>query len=922
MFKNFTKNIYIIAVLVIIASVFIPSTISAETRITANDVKDEWIWEKSGSPYILLESIYIPDNYKLTIKEGVEIISDSNIDEDGPHTLSIDGELRVLGTVNEPVIFKNLDSIFLITSESNIKNSIFEATGLVFEKSTTTIDSIRIEKATEAVSAKGSRLNISNSTIAHNTNGISSFYSGQIYQVNQGGFGMGGIGNATLDINSNDIRTVDTLQNIIKINNSNIYDNKNYGILNQTDNTINAKHNWWGNKNGPNTDGEKDKSQYGDTVMGYVDVEPWRLNGPDVLKCCSNILFIPGIQASRLYKDTGSLLGTTTNMLWEPNRNNDIELLKMDTKGISFDKSIYVKDIISSAYSVKPIYRDMIKFLDNMVIENTINSWKSLPYDWRNNVVDIVDENLINNIYAIASTSKTGKVSIISHSNGGLLTKSIMKALEKKNRSEIIDNIIFIAVPELGTTQAILGMLHGYEQSILKGVFLSDSMSRKFSQNVPGAYGLLPSKAFFDGNQKTMITDSYSSESKKNISNYESMKNFLLKNSFSKNSSEDINIPLNLNSYLLRISESLHNSIDNWKPASTTKVSSIFGWGNKTVEGIQYQIDPHCTLKNNKCPLEFIPNYTDDGDGTVLTYSNSNNSDTSLYFNLKKLRDEKKIKVTHSDILESVDLTSKIKELITNTKSDDNTYDRYFSNTKPVDDTKYLNMIVHSPVYIDAYDTEGNHTGHISSPDQNGIDKFESQIPDSFYGEFGRVKLLIVPYNEEKYKIVLNGYDTGAFSIDANISQSGITIASTTFSDMPATSFTSVELIIATSTESFASSTKMNIDIDGDGNTDFINHTDTYLNASSSKIVADLPTYIASIKKIIFNLNLPQSEVTKTLNRINRLEEKMKKNGYKALNIIIRMNMRIKNDEIDEKEQKDILLKINKMIEDLERENK
>ena len=401
----------------------------------------------------------------------------------------------------------------------------------------------------------------------------------------------GGIGNAMVGIE------MDYDQNIITIHDSSIINNNYYGIINQTQNPIDATNNWWGRKEGPNLS----------ETLGFVNTEPWKekdLNIIDVPVCCSNVLFIPGFEASRLYKNETGLLGTTTNTLWEPNRNDDIRKLYMDSKGKSIDQTIYTKDVLEGATGIGYIYKSFITEMNSLVSNNSINEWKSLPYDWRNGVYDMVDNQVLESIYQLASTSKTGKITMIAHSNGGLFAKAIIKKLEEKGISSLVDNLIFITVPELGTSESILSMLNGYDQSILSGLVLSKNNARTFSQNLPGAYGLLPSRKFFEKNPLTVISDLFTSNSL--ISSFQGMKNFLLNNSFSKASSTDTNIPLLLNSYLLSLSDSFHVNIDSWKPATSTKTLSIFGWGMPTSQSITYKPDTHCNKsKNLACGVEY-----------------------------------------------------------------------------------------------------------------------------------------------------------------------------------------------------------------------------------------------------------------------------------------------------------------------------
>ena len=785
-----------------------PYAVQAETRIGSNDIKKDWVWDVSGSPYVLEDQLYLPKDHTLTVDAGVEIYSIERSDGEDPNTLTIEGVLNVNGTREKPVRFKNLGSLYFASSQSSISGSIFEETSLDFFSSTSTIKDSVIDGVFNAVTARGSSLDISGTVMSDVSYGISSYYIGPIFQARGNVVDVGGFGNAFEDISD---MVLEPKQNRIRVQNSSFIDNHIYSIINQAVNPIDASNNWWGSNEDPI-----------EKVRGPVSVTPWLDEDPNPPSCCSNVLFLPGIQASRLYKGS--------NMLWEPNRNEDVKKLFMDPLGKSIDSDITTRDIIGSAFGVKDIYASFIESMDELVARGSINEWKSIPYDWRKGAYDVVDSKMLDGVYALASTSRTGKVTIIAHSNGGLVAKALMKNLEDVGRGAIIDKSIFVAVPELGTPQAILSMLHGDNQSIAGGLVLSKETSRNFSQNLPGAYGLLPSEAFFRNNSLTVISDFFSRKNGVSISSYASMKDFLTKNFFSKASSTDIDTPLLLNSGLFGLAGKFHLFSDVWKPASTIKTLSIFGWGLPTSKSISYEKDVHCKQNDRFCPVTFSRAVTSSGDGTVLTASRSGLADETVFLNLKKIKDETGNGADHADILELPQLQNFLVDNITDAGSGD--YKKYFSTTEPIDNDKWLYIKVHSPVDIHVYDENGNHTGLLENPaDGVNSEDYENQIPSSVYDGWGRVKQVILPYNQE-YKIFLDGTDTGTFTIETEVMQSDKVIASATFSEMPVTASMNADFVVATSTSSFASSTVMYIDVDGDGVSETLHNSDQVLKAN------------------------------------------------------------------------------------------
>ncbi|NDE67983.1 hypothetical protein EB052_00085, partial [bacterium] len=120
-------------------------------------------------------------------------------------------------------------------------------------------------------------------------------------------WGTGGIGNALTDVSESNVVIRDT----------SFVGNKEYDILNMTKEMIDARNNAWENDL-PKIYGPVDTS-------GTTTATTTTTIGASSSRCCSNVLFLPGIQASRLYVDEGKIGQSkqSENRLWEPNRNDD-----------------------------------------------------------------------------------------------------------------------------------------------------------------------------------------------------------------------------------------------------------------------------------------------------------------------------------------------------------------------------------------------------------------------------------------------------------------------------------------------------------------------------------------------------------------------------------------------------------------------
>jgi hypothetical protein len=116
--------------------------------------------------------------------------------------------------------------------------------------------------------------------------------------------------------------------------------------------------------------------------------------------CVSNVLFLPGIEGSRLYY-RGAL--GIEHQVWEPDLRTDIPYLEMGTDGTS-KYQLYTKDIIDTVQAHNPLvstianifgnnletYGGFGRFMDSLVASSTLKEWRAYPYDWRYDVRDIV----------------------------------------------------------------------------------------------------------------------------------------------------------------------------------------------------------------------------------------------------------------------------------------------------------------------------------------------------------------------------------------------------------------------------------------------------------------------------------------------------------------------------------------------------
>ncbi len=429
---------------------------------------------------------------------------------------------------------------------------------------------------------------------------------------------------------------------------------------------VDAKENWWGSVIGP-----------GATVNGDVLFTPWSAK-PNIKKdhiCCSNVLFLPGLMGSRLYRG-----GVFENQLWEPNRNADVKKLFLNEKGESVDPTIYTRDIIGQTNIVggvggveQNIYLDFIKTLQTLVQNKKIHRFVSSPYDWRyapdtiledgiiqgsKNVKTSID--LIDVVKKLAFDSKTKKISIITHSNGGLVAKQLLIELKRLKLEHMVDKVIFVAMPEFGTPQAITSLLFGHDQSIAHGLILKSSIAKELGRNMPTAYTLLPSEKYLQHAHNSL---NFAGNA---ISNTHALHQQLQK--FSQTNRE-----------LLSRAQSLHQTLDNWIPPSNMEVFQILGTGIPTVSGL-------LSLESKKDTQKFLPEYTTSGDGIVQT-NHGRTGNVTIF-------DMQNTKYKHVNIMNAPVVMIKIKDILQSSENTDASI-----STPDASISSSYKMVTFSPIF-------------------------------------------------------------------------------------------------------------------------------------------------------------------------------------------------------------------------------
>ena len=576
-------------------------------------------------------------------------------------------------------------------------------------------------------------------------------------------------------------------------------------------------------------------------------------------ECNSNVLFLPGIEASRLYiPDSSALDGN--DRLWEPTSDADGRALFMDEYGISVRNDIYTKDVLDEAYGTFNIYKSFLADLEAWKsTDHIIADYSAVPYDWRLTLDEILEYGnqtpdghihysgdlratstpyLMQELTRLATTSRTGKVTIIAHSNGGLVAKALLKRLQDTDDPllEKIDVVIMVAVPQMGTPVAIGALLHGYDQGIPKDWLdfaLSKEVAREFAYNDPMAHHLLPSAAYFNSDGATVRTppitfeDGTATQAFINtyghvIDNDVELKDFLLGvEGRPLPASDELNKPTVLRSNLLAYGEGVHESLDAWVPPAGVTVHQIAGWGEDTAASIVYSSDRKCRVISGFRCMEYTdtlrhkPDMVVDGDGTVvvpsaLAMSTSTDQVKRWWvdldrYNFNNVVESGVLGREHASILEVPQLRVFINQIITANSMA--SLPTYISTTIPSnEENPRLRFFLHSPLALSATDALGNE-----------ISAATSTIPGARYKRFGEVQYISVPASATP-TLHLEGFAAGSFTLEVQEVMGDTVTATTTFLGIPNATTTTASMNFGDGTIENAS--PLIVDIDADGTTD------------------------------------------------------------------------------------------------------
>lgn len=693
-------------------------------------------------------------------------------------------------------------------------------------------------------------------------------------------------------------------QNSVTLSGSSFRDASEYGVYKVplfnlgSDNTgsLNLNDNWWGDVTGP-YHSLINQSGAGSEIGGNsnVVISSWLLANPlpdpviepQYAECCSSVLFLPGFE--------GSILKSGDNTLWPPTLfdvTGDLEKLSFNN-GSPTVPGVQVEGILDEfvvGTHRTPIYKEFSEFMDGLTAidistgTSTINEWLPFGYDWRFgpeypvlNPIQTTDGevSLIEKVEALAERSQTGKVIIVAHSMGGLVGKALIKQLTDSSKAELIDSFVMVGTPQLGTPQALAGLLHGEGSDISTNIFgytysfVNKGQARELGKGIPGSYVLLPSQKYFSEVSDPVLSFAPTAPNGmdliatfgESVRLYQDMVSFMT-GDLVPLPTPDTGIfkhyPARLDSNLISSAKDYHDEYDSYAYPSNIRVVEVVGWGLQTIKGLRY-VERHGKLA-------YDPMFTTEGDATVV-YPSAKRTSNGLYLNLYELnRANTARSVNHLDLMSA----APVNDLVNSVVRKIHITSPYFSEVKPPIDVLEDSILVstHSPVSLSITDTAGNYTGLDPNQDKNAdILINQKGIPGSQFFTFGDGSYVLLPATGQ-YSVSMQGTGVGSTTLMLQGISNDVTTNIATFTDFQVTENTKVNISILNSEP-----TTLVIDTDGNG------LTDVYVAEDGG--VLSLEELLFNLKTYIQGMNVKDKLKKELLKRIEKIEKKIAKNKLK-----------------------------------------
>ena len=459
------------------------------------------------------------------------------------------------------------------------------------------------------------------------------------------------------------------------------------------------------------------------------------------------VVIVPGIMGTRLSETaTGREVWPNAQEMANSASDSYLDALGLAASGLELAGSeMTARDIVrnvTGTYTLPllgitfPFEKDFYKPLfDSLVAEGYIEGRDLFvaPYDWRFGVASSAEA-----IHAVvknaAAHAGDGRVNVVAHSMGGLVVK---EHLTRPSSTDLIKKIVLVGVPQLGAPQIFKVLQYGDDLGFGNSVvsFLNAGEIKKISQNMPGVYDLLPSRKF------VQIEGGYvfdKREGNRPPLSFDESAQFMTQDPADSR-----------NPALLARADLFHASSDALAMKGVD-VYNLAGCGNPTVKGFVVQgggtVDLVRGNGDGSVPL-----------GSALALANDHQNYFSIY---------RENGIDHAGLVKDARATALIRAILDDATSTlplaplgwSGSVKDCFSDIGASRRETTLEVSVHSPVVLHAYDKEGRHTG------PNGNGEIETRIPGSSYDIIGGNRFMLLPA-AGTYDVLGSATASGSFTM-------------------------------------------------------------------------------------------------------------------------------------------------------------
>lgn len=545
------------------------------------------------------------------------------------------------------------------------------------------------------------------------------------------------------------------------------------------------------------------------------------------------IVFLPGAMGSEIQRPTGASFCN----LWPPTDAfacpGDVTELRRTPQGSDRIGGLRPGGLVAvSSFLIN--YRPYALLVDQL----TGGAWpgdlfQQFAYDWRD-AVTVLGPRLTYFIESERTHTRAPRVDVVAHSMGGLVA---YEHLSRTGADSHVRRLITAGTPFYGAPEALRYLRQGRSPIATSGgssFLLDDTEAKQLSHNLPGAYDLLPSKAWFDaGEDRRFLGKPHYAEDQveregegiAKPTDYLETKDFLHNRveRIRPLASEEYADPdrLVLNPARLEASDVFHTRLDEFtmsadREAWGTELYRIAGWGALTTRFLSDRVRYFAATGVLVLPTYYYWHEQDgSGDGTVPLASaaawSAANQSGNFYVDLRQSAPP----VAHAEIFADPHVRCITLGLLLDGRQFNPSACGTGISEEPPTQTEVAepnrSLGVYSPVEPHLVDVSGRHTGPL--PDGS----FEVGVPGSEYSpdQGGHVKFLRFVQRDGLH-LTLKGTGTGYFDLNLHDSLGTEVQRSLLFRRVPVSPATRAEIVSAGQ----QGAVTLRIDSNGDGVTD------------------------------------------------------------------------------------------------------